>query len=175
LKKTGDIVIDAHPESFRPEEIGTRLFVNVPDKKEIEVIDVVKRTVSWPVTSAQNNFPMALDEAHHRLFVGCWMPPRLLVFDTETGKEVAAGEIAGSTDDLFYDSRRSRVYVSPARDSWKFSNRKIPITMTGLRVTLRHPAHKPAYSSPNGGNFSLLCKNKVSGAPKSACIRHTEE
>src|ERR1019366_4874819 len=42
-KKTGDIVIDAHPESFRLEETGTRLFVNVPDKKEIEVIDVVKR------------------------------------------------------------------------------------------------------------------------------------
>jgi len=112
-KKTGDIVIDAHPESFRLEEMGTRLFVNVPDKKEIEVIDLGKRTVlaRWPVTSAQNNFPMALDEAHHRLFVGCWVPPRLLVFDTETGKEVAAAESSGSTDDLFYDSRTGRVYV----------------------------------------------------------------
>jgi DNA-binding beta-propeller fold protein YncE len=111
-KKTGDLVIDAHPESFQLEEAGTRLFVNVPEKKEIEVIDVIKRTVQarWPV-SAQNNFPMAIDEAHHRLFVGCWVPPRLLVFDTETGKEVAAGEIAGSTDDLFYDSRTGRVYV----------------------------------------------------------------
>jgi DNA-binding beta-propeller fold protein YncE len=111
-QKTGDLVIDAHPESFQLEEAGTRLFVNVPEKKEIEVIDVVKRAVlaRWPVT-AQNNFPMALDEARHRLFVGCWVPPRLLVFDTETGKEVAAGEIAGSTDDLFYDSHRNRVYV----------------------------------------------------------------
>ena len=72
-KKTGDLVIDAHPESFQLEEAGTRLFVNVPEKKEIEVVDAVKRTVlaRWPVTSAQNNFPMALDEAHHRLFVGC--------------------------------------------------------------------------------------------------------
>jgi len=95
------------------ERMGTRLFVNVPDKKEIEVIDLGKRTVlaRWPVTSAQNNFPMALDEAHHRLFVGCWVPPRLLVFDTETGKEVAAAESSGSTDDLFYDSRAGRVYV----------------------------------------------------------------
>ena len=110
--KTGDIVIDAHPESFQLEEAGTRLFVNVPEKKEIEVIDLVRRTVQarWPVT-AQNNFPMALDEAHHRLFVGCWVPPRLLVFDTETGKEVASSEIAGSTDDLFYDPSRGRIYV----------------------------------------------------------------
>jgi hypothetical protein len=28
-------------------------------------------------------FPMTLDEAHHRLFVGCRIPARLLVLDTE--------------------------------------------------------------------------------------------
>ncbi len=111
--RIADIVIDAHPESFQLEQSGSRLFVNVPDEKEIEVIDLPKRTVlsRWPVTSARNNFPMALDEAHHRLFVGCWEPARLLAFDTDTGKEVAAVEIAGKTDDLFYDSRRGWIYV----------------------------------------------------------------
>jgi DNA-binding beta-propeller fold protein YncE len=91
--RVGDVVIDAHPESFQLEQSGTRLFVNVPDKKEIEVIDVPKRTVlaRWPVSSAQGNFPMALDEAHHRLFVATRTPSRMLVFDTQTGKEVAGG------------------------------------------------------------------------------------
>jgi DNA-binding beta-propeller fold protein YncE len=127
-KKIGDVVIDAHPESFRLEEAGTRLFVNVPDKKEIEVIDVVKRTVlaRWPVTSSKNNFPMALDKAHHRLFVGCWVPPRLLVFDTETGKEVASGEIAGSTDDVFYDSSRGRIYVLTSQSFMEVFQQKDP-------------------------------------------------
>jgi hypothetical protein len=41
-----EIVIDAHPESFRLEEKGTRIFVNVPDKQEIEVVDLTK-TRSW--------------------------------------------------------------------------------------------------------------------------------
>ncbi len=111
--RTGNVVIDAHPESFRLEELGNRIFVNVPDKREIEVIDRVKFTVlaRWPVTSAQGNFPMALDETHHRLFVATWTPSRMLVFDTETGKEISAGETAGPSDDLFYDSRRGRVYV----------------------------------------------------------------
>jgi DNA-binding beta-propeller fold protein YncE len=112
-KQTGEVVIDAHPESFQLEKTGIRLFVNVPDKQEIEVIDAVSRTViaRWPVTSAKDNFPMALDEAHHRLFVGTRTPPRLLVFDTESGKEIASAEIAGNSDDLFYDSARGRVYV----------------------------------------------------------------
>src|SRR5215472_18702063 len=34
-KKTGDFVIDAHPESFQLEKSGSRIFVNVPEKKEI--------------------------------------------------------------------------------------------------------------------------------------------
>jgi DNA-binding beta-propeller fold protein YncE len=111
--KIGDVVIDAHPESFRLEESGDRIFVNVPDKKEIEVIDGAKLTVlaRWPVTSAEGNFPMAFDEAHHRLFVATWTPSQMLVFDTETGREIAAGETAGPSDDLFYDSRRGRVYL----------------------------------------------------------------
>jgi DNA-binding beta-propeller fold protein YncE len=111
-KKTGDIVVDAHPESFQLEKSGPRIFVNVPEKKEIEVIDATKHSVAtrWPV-SAEDNFPMALDEANHRLLVGVWNPPQLLVFDTTTGKQVGAGEIAGKTDDLFYDSVRRRVYV----------------------------------------------------------------
>jgi DNA-binding beta-propeller fold protein YncE len=111
-KKTGDIVVDAHPESFQLEKSGSRIFVNVPEKKEIEVIDAATHSVlaRWTV-SAEDNFPMALDEANHRLLLGVWKPPQLLVFDTQTGKQVAAGDIAGKTDDLFYDSVRRRVYV----------------------------------------------------------------
>src|SRR5216684_2705580 len=136
-KQTREIVIDAHPESFRLEEKGNRLFVNVPDKNEIEVLDVDKGTIlaRWPV-SAKNNFPMSLDEAHHRLFVGAWTPPRLIVFDTETGKEVASLElgekgvvkkdIVGATDDLFYDSARSRIYVLNALGSVDVFQQKDP-------------------------------------------------
>ncbi len=112
-KKTGEIALDGHPESFQLEQAGTRVFVNVPDKKEIQVADLVKNTVlaKWPVTSALKNYPMALDEAHHRLLIGCRSPARMLVIDTETGKQTASVEIVGDTDDLFYDAAKGRVYV----------------------------------------------------------------
>jgi DNA-binding beta-propeller fold protein YncE len=112
-EKAGEIALDAHPESFQLEKTGTRVFVNVPDKKEIQVADMVRGTLlaRWPVTTAELNFPMALDEAHHRLFSGSRMPPRLLVFDTESGKLVASPEMVGDSDDLFYDAAKSRAYV----------------------------------------------------------------
>jgi len=112
-KQAGEIKLDGHPESFQLEKADTRVFVNVPSKKEIEVADLGKNTVvaKWPVTSAQRNFPMALDEAHHRLLIGCRAPARMLAIDTETGKQTASIEIVGDTDDLFYDAAKSRVYV----------------------------------------------------------------
>ena len=111
-KKTQEIPVGGHPESFQLERSGTRVFVNDPDRKEIEVADVVKGTVlaHWPVTACLDNFPMSLDEAHHRLFVGCRIPTRLLVFDTETGKTVTSLE-TGTSDDLFYDASKMRIYV----------------------------------------------------------------
>ena len=112
-KQGAEIVVDAHPESFQLERKGTRVFVNVPDKQEIQVVDAVKGTTlaRWPTTAASACFPLALDEAHQRLFTGCRMPARLLVFDTATGKMVASPEIVADTDDLFYDAARSRIYI----------------------------------------------------------------
>ena len=52
----------------------------------------------WPVTSALSNYPMALDEAHHRLLIGCRRPARMLAIDTETGKQTASVEIVGDTE-----------------------------------------------------------------------------
>ena len=110
--KAGEIAIDAHPESFQVEKSGTRVFVNVPDRREIQVADLAKGAVlaHWPVTNCMDNFPMALDESHHRLFVACREPQSLLVFDTETGKSLASLETVVS-DDIFYDASKGRIYV----------------------------------------------------------------
>lgn len=113
LKISTTIPVGGHPESFRPEDQGPRIFVNVPDKREVLVVDRQKRAAVMhiPLGRASDNYPMSLDESGHRLFVGVRRPAQLLVFDTVSGKRLAAVPCAGDTDDLFYDARRDRVYV----------------------------------------------------------------
>ena len=113
-KPLHSIPLAAHPEAFQLEARGSRIFVNVPDKKHIAVVDRVQRKVVtvWPMEKWQANFPMALDETAHRLFVGCRNPARLVVFDTTRGVPVADLEISGDTDDLFFDTKRQRLYVA---------------------------------------------------------------
>lgn len=112
--RVGDTMLAAHPESFQIETSGPRIFVNIPEAENITVVDRRTRTVKakWPVTAAKSNFPMALDEANHRLFIGCRRPAKLLVLDMGSGKEVATADIVGDTDDLFYDAARKRIYIS---------------------------------------------------------------
>jgi hypothetical protein len=64
------------------------------------------------VTTAGANYPMSLDEANRRLFIGCRRPVKVLVFDTSSGKASSAFEVVGDADDLFYDAARKRLYVS---------------------------------------------------------------
>ena len=112
--RLADAKLPGHPESFQLERSGPAIFVNVPSADQIAVVDrnSMKVIATWPVTVAKANYPMALDEANHRLFVGCRRPAKALVYDTASGKEIASFDIVGDTDDLFYDAARKRLYVS---------------------------------------------------------------
>ena len=83
--KVADIKLSGHPESFQLEEKGQRIFVNVPTANHIAVVDRGggSVTATWPVENAEENFPMALDEVDHRLFVGTRSPANYL-FSTPT-------------------------------------------------------------------------------------------
>jgi DNA-binding beta-propeller fold protein YncE len=113
-KQTAVIKLDGHPESFQLEREGRRIFVNVPDSKQVAVVDRQTRSVvaKWPLPDFHANYPMALDETNHRLFIGCRSPARLVVLDTTSGRRVADLAIVGDTDDLFYDAARKRIYVA---------------------------------------------------------------
>ena len=87
--------------------------MNVPQAQHIAVIDRTtnEQIATWKLGDVNANFPMALDEPDHRLFVATRRPSALLVYDIETGKRVTTLPIAADADDLFYDAQRKRLYV----------------------------------------------------------------
>lgn len=111
-KRTDEVYkLGGEPESFQLEKNGPNIYVNVPDLKQIVAINrTTKELTRWPITVGQN-FPMALDEADHRIIVGTREPATLSVFDTSTGKMVAFVPTVQDTDDLYYSAERKRVYV----------------------------------------------------------------
>jgi YVTN family beta-propeller protein len=164
FSKLAEIKLAGHPESFQLETKGKRMFVNVPDAGHIAVIDRERRVVTetWPVKAARANFPMALDETHHRLFVGCRMPAKLLVIDSETGKTLSSLDCCGDTDDVFYDESNQRVYVAGGEgsisvfrqvDAGSYKLVETATTAPGARTALFAPAiHRLFVAVPRRGD-----------------------
>jgi DNA-binding beta-propeller fold protein YncE len=113
-KHIGDIKTDARPGAITIEKSGSRIFVNLSGSTKLGVIDRSKREeiAAWPVTGAENNGMLALDEANHRLFDGTRNPPMLIVFDADSGKQITQLESVPSIDGLWYDATHKRVYAT---------------------------------------------------------------
>jgi len=106
--------LPAHPEGFELDPAGHRAYVNVPDAHEIAVVDLEagRQTATWQVPGLRASYPMALDENQGLLATAFWDPARLVLLDAASGAVKASSEICGDADDVFFDAKRRRIYVS---------------------------------------------------------------
>jgi DNA-binding beta-propeller fold protein YncE len=112
--RIADFRLAAHPESFQVDSGSKRIYVNVPNRRAIAVVDAEtgKQTANWPMTIAGANFPMALDREAGRVLVMFRSPAKLGVLSMQDGGSVAVVDACGDADDLFVDAKRHRIYVS---------------------------------------------------------------
>lgn len=110
--KVADIKIDGDTlEAMALEKSGNKLYLDNPAKNTVDVIDRKTNMLvaAWPVKLGKGNSTMALDESAHRLFVGC-RSGQMVIFDTQTGKELQALAIGPRADDLAFDPESKRIY-----------------------------------------------------------------
>jgi hypothetical protein len=107
MKVDGDTLEAMSLDSYRP-----RIYINDKAKNEVVVVDRWKNTIvaKWPITLGKINVTMALDEQRQRLFVGC-RDGKLIVLDSNTGKELQTLPITPGVDDIIYDPKSKRLYA----------------------------------------------------------------
>src|SRR5882762_1722234 len=80
--------LDAHPESFQIASTKPVIYANIATKAKVVKIDrTTQKVTEWPLKTGKANYPMALDEADHRLFVVTRKPAQVVVLDTESGAD----------------------------------------------------------------------------------------
>jgi DNA-binding beta-propeller fold protein YncE len=112
--KIADIGLPGHPESFQVDSGSNRTFVNVPSADEIVVLDLEadKEAGTWGTAGLGSNFPMALGEAGEPLAVVYRLPPTLAVLNPTNGAIKQTLGVCGDADDVFFDAKRNRFYLS---------------------------------------------------------------
>jgi len=113
-KLIGNITVPAHPESFQLDTKTNKLWVNLPGSGMIGVADLtqLKLIAKWSKLLPRANFPMAYDEMQHRIIVGYRVPAKVVIYDSETGKEIFTAPMVGDADDLYWDVKNKSVYIS---------------------------------------------------------------
>jgi DNA-binding beta-propeller fold protein YncE len=112
--KIGNIKLAAHPESFQLDATTGRVFVNVPDAGQIAVVDLAaaKQIARWTVPGLSANFPLALDGSGTTVAAVFRHPAKLVLLNPETGAATQQLDTCGDADDVFFDTKRRRIYVS---------------------------------------------------------------
>lgn len=108
------IALPVHPEAFRLDPATHRAFVNLPDARRIAVLDLgaARQVTAWRTPGLRANFPMALDATSRLLATVFRAPPMLMLIAADTGRTVAQQPTCGDADDVFFDRKRHRLYVS---------------------------------------------------------------
>jgi len=113
-KKVADIRIDGDSvEMMALAPSSPTLYLNNPGKNLVDVINRQTRAVvaTWPVTLGKRNVAAAFDPSTHRLFIAC-RSGVIVVFDSETGKELQSFPIGTGVDDLIFDPASKRIYAA---------------------------------------------------------------
>jgi DNA-binding beta-propeller fold protein YncE len=106
------VELPVHPEGFRLEPDGSRLFVNLPDAHTVAFVDRPRLAITKRLPAAhQLNFPLALDPASHTIAIAYRWPSRLVLMDGQTGGVLQDLKSCGDADDVAFDAQRNRVYV----------------------------------------------------------------
>lgn len=139
-----------HTETLRAEQHGKRMFINVADKNEVDVLSKNPLAViaRWPIVGAKKNLTMALDEPDHRLFVVTRNPTRMFVLDTANGRTVQVVDVPDVNDGVFWDAKRKRIYVPGAATG------QVGVYQVSDSGSVREIARVPSAAGGKSGAFS---------------------
>ena len=99
------IDLGGKPEFMAADGQG-RVYINLEDKDQVAVVDskALKVLDKWSIAPGGTPVGMQIDPEHHRLFVGCRKPQKLIVLNTEDGHVLADLPIGAGCDAVKFDA-----------------------------------------------------------------------
>lgn len=160
--KVAEVPLRGHPESFQIESKGPNIYVNIPESREIAVIDKnsAEITAHWELLEARENFSMALDETNHRLFVGCRRPATVLIYDTNQGSYIGKVDCVGDADDIYFDAERKLTYVTGGQGYITVIGEVDPYLYKALATVATAPGARTSYFEPTSGTLYVAVPHR---------------
>jgi len=112
-KVVATIPLGGKPEFAAADPKADRVYNNLEDKSQVVAIDTKEHTVvsTWPIAPGEEASGMAIDLAHHRLFLGCGNK-LMVMMDSANGKVVGSVPIGDRVDANAFDPGTGLAFAS---------------------------------------------------------------
>ena len=169
-KVVGTIALGGGPE-FAAADGSGNVFVNLEDRSEALRIDAheLKVTNRWPLAPCARPSSMAMDRAHHRLFIGC-RSKVMAVVNSDTGSVIVTLPIDDHVDASAFDPATGLIFNSTGEgtidvfhqdspDKYSAAQR-IPTHAGSKTMALNSKTHELLVPSNESGKFQILLFGK---------------
>ena len=174
------IPLGGRPEFATVDPEAGRVFDNLENKSEVAVIDTKTHTVTniWPIAPGEEGSGMAIDVAHHRIFIGCGGSKTMEMMDDTNGKVLDSVPIGDGVDADAFDPGTQLAFASCGdgtttiahEDGDKLTVVQKLVTERGARTMAIDPSTHEIYlataqfAAP--GNSAAVSTNQIPGTPR---------
>ena len=137
--KSGKVVatvpLGGKPEFAQADSKAGRVYDNLEDKSEVVAIDTKTHEVvnRWPIAPGEEASGMAIDVAHHRLFLGCGNK-LMVMLDNTSGKVVASVPIGDGVDANAFDPGTELAFASCGNGTVTIAHEDAPDKLTVVQT-----------------------------------------
>ena len=134
-KVSATIPLGGRPESAAVDPQGGRVYDNLENKNEVIAIDTKAHKVvdRWSIAPGEEPAGLAIDVAHHRLFVGCHNKLMLMV-DNTNGKVVGSVPIGEGVDFSAFDPGTQLAFSSCGEGTVTIAHEDSPDKLTVVQT-----------------------------------------
>lgn len=142
-KVTATVPLEGKPEFGAADPGAGRVYDNLEDKSEVVAIDTKAHKVvnQWPVAPGEEPSGMAIDAAHHRLFLGCGNKKMLMMNSTD-GKVLADVPIGQGVDATAFDPGTQLAFASCGDGTVTIAHEDSPDKLTLVQTLKTEPRAK---------------------------------
>ena len=158
--KTGRVVatipLPGKPEFATTDAQAGRVYCNIEDKSVVVAIDIKTHSVvnTWPIAPGESASGMAIDTAHHRLFLGC--DNKLMVMmDSASGKVLASVPIGRHVDANAFDPATQLAFSSNGEGNVTIAREDPPDKLTVVQTLTTAPNARTIALDPKSHRIYL--------------------
>jgi DNA-binding beta-propeller fold protein YncE len=152
--KTGQVVatvpLGGRPEFAAADSEAGKVYDNLEDKNQVAVIDTKTHTVTdrWPIAPGEEGSGMAIDAAHHRLFIGCGGNQMMVFMDSSNGKVITTVPIGRGVDATAFDPGTQLAFASCGDGTTTIVHEDAPDKLTVVQTLKTEPRAKTMALDP---------------------------